>query len=140
MVESWVAGNRCRLYPPTPLCSEGPLRSESEACKLIDTGCTDHGWPTDCVSLTSCRFLLVFSCLVLSVFSTIKEYEKSSEGALYILVSSTLGQGMGERHGGWEMDLCSTAYLPTPGLLLLVLPSTLILCEPSLLHTWSPPE
>lgn len=26
------------------------------------------------------RFLLVFSCLVLSVFSTIKEYEKSSEG------------------------------------------------------------
>ena len=32
------------------------------------------------------RFLLVFSCLVLSVFSTIKEYEKSSEGALYILV------------------------------------------------------
>lgn len=34
------------------------------------------------------RFLLVFSCLVLSVFSTIKEYEKSSEGALYILVSA----------------------------------------------------
>lgn len=34
------------------------------------------------------RFLLVFSCLVLSVFSTIKEYEKSSEDALYILVKS----------------------------------------------------
>lgn len=33
------------------------------------------------------RFLLVFSCLVLSVFSTIKEYEKSSEDALYILVN-----------------------------------------------------
>ncbi|XP_034722298.1 potassium voltage-gated channel subfamily KQT member 2-like [Etheostoma cragini] len=32
-------------------------------------------------------FLLVFSCLVLSVFSTIREYEKSSEDALYILVS-----------------------------------------------------
>lgn len=32
------------------------------------------------------RFLLVFSCLVLSVFSTIREYEKSSEDALYILV------------------------------------------------------
>lgn len=44
------------------------------------------GWPTNRMSLTSCRFLLVFSCLVLSVFSTIKEYEKSSEGALYILV------------------------------------------------------
>lgn len=108
----------CRLYlPATPvLCSEGPLRSEPEACKLIDTGCTDHGWPTDCVSLTSCRFLLVFSCLVLSVFSTIKEYEKSSEGALYILVSSTLGQGIGRglEAGKWTsaqpasqpLDLC----------------------------------
>lgn len=40
------------------------------------------------------RFLLVFSCLVLSVFSTIKEYEKSSEGALYILV------GPAGWHGG----------------------------------------
>lgn len=36
--------------------------------------------------LSPSRFLLVFSCLVLSVFSTIKEYEKSSEDALYILV------------------------------------------------------
>ncbi|XP_025326474.1 potassium voltage-gated channel subfamily KQT member 2 isoform X22 [Vulpes vulpes] len=35
-------------------------------------------------------FLLVFSCLVLSVFSTIKEYEKSSEGALYILEIVTI--------------------------------------------------
>lgn len=34
-----------------------------------------------------CSFLLVFSCLVLSVFSTIDEYQNSSEGALYILVS-----------------------------------------------------
>lgn len=39
--------------------------------------------PSSCLPL---RFLLVFSCLVLSVFSTIKEYEKSSEDALYILV------------------------------------------------------
>lgn len=38
-------------------------------------------------SASARSFLLVFSCLVLSVFSTIKEYEKSSEGALYILVS-----------------------------------------------------
>nr|XP_026269287.1 potassium voltage-gated channel subfamily KQT member 2 [Urocitellus parryii] len=44
-------------------------------------------------------FLLVFSCLVLSVFSTIKEYEKSSEGALYILVSQPLGPG---EQGGAE--------------------------------------
>ncbi len=39
-------------------------------------------------SFFSCHFsfLLVLSCLVLSVFSTIREYEKSSEDALYILV------------------------------------------------------
>ncbi|XP_055364836.1 potassium voltage-gated channel subfamily KQT member 2 isoform X5 [Betta splendens] len=35
-------------------------------------------------------FLLVFSCLVLSVFSTIKEYEKGSEDALYILEVVTI--------------------------------------------------
>ncbi|XP_041081328.1 potassium voltage-gated channel subfamily KQT member 2-like isoform X8 [Polyodon spathula] len=35
-------------------------------------------------------FLLVFSCLVLSVFSTIREYEKSSENALYILEIVTI--------------------------------------------------
>ncbi|XP_042262688.1 potassium voltage-gated channel subfamily KQT member 2-like isoform X1 [Thunnus albacares] len=35
-------------------------------------------------------FLLVFSCLVLSVFSTIKEYEKSSEDALYFLEVVTI--------------------------------------------------
>ncbi|XP_053723105.1 potassium voltage-gated channel subfamily KQT member 2-like isoform X3 [Synchiropus splendidus] len=35
-------------------------------------------------------FLLVFSCLVLSVFSTIKEYEKNSEDALYILEVVTI--------------------------------------------------
>ncbi|KAM9296377.1 potassium voltage-gated channel subfamily KQT member 2 isoform 6-T6 [Gastrophryne carolinensis] len=35
-------------------------------------------------------FLLVFSCLVLSVFSTIKDYEEKSEGALYILEIVTI--------------------------------------------------
>ncbi|XP_043946384.1 potassium voltage-gated channel subfamily KQT member 2 isoform X1 [Protopterus annectens] len=35
-------------------------------------------------------FLLVFSCLVLSVFSTIQEYTESSEGALYILEIVTI--------------------------------------------------
>lgn len=44
-------------------------------------------WPPLTALRLGPRFLLVFSCLVLSVFSTIKEYEKSSEGALYILVS-----------------------------------------------------
>ena len=49
------------------------------------------GAPADRPALPCPRFLLVFSCLVLSVFSTIKEYEKSSEGALYILVSRREG-------------------------------------------------
>ncbi|KAK9529652.1 hypothetical protein VZT92_013731 [Zoarces viviparus] len=35
-------------------------------------------------------FVLVFSCLVLSVFSTIREYEKSSENALYTLEVVTI--------------------------------------------------
>ncbi|XP_026115285.1 potassium voltage-gated channel subfamily KQT member 2-like isoform X1 [Carassius auratus] len=35
-------------------------------------------------------FLLVFSCLVLSVFATIKEHKKSSESALYILEIVTI--------------------------------------------------
>lgn len=34
----------------------------------------------------SSSFLLVFSCLILSVFATIKEFKNSSESALYILV------------------------------------------------------
>ncbi|XP_076859934.1 potassium voltage-gated channel, KQT-like subfamily, member 2a isoform X3 [Brachyhypopomus gauderio] len=35
-------------------------------------------------------FLLVFSCLVLSVFATIKEFKKNSESALYILEIVTI--------------------------------------------------
>ncbi|KAK1800960.1 hypothetical protein P4O66_004717 [Electrophorus voltai] len=35
-------------------------------------------------------FLLVFSCLLLSVFATIKEFKKSSESALYILEIVTI--------------------------------------------------
>ncbi|XP_062396213.1 potassium voltage-gated channel, KQT-like subfamily, member 2a [Sardina pilchardus] len=35
-------------------------------------------------------FVLVFSCLVLSVFATIKEFKKSSESALYILEIVTI--------------------------------------------------
>lgn len=34
----------------------------------------------------SSSFLLVFSCLILSVFATIREFRNSSESALYILV------------------------------------------------------
>ncbi|NWT58855.1 KCNQ2 protein, partial [Erythrocercus mccallii] len=51
-------------------------------------------------------FLLVFSCLVLSVFSTIDEYQNSSEGALYILVSSGSAIPF-----GWDL-----AVLPHPSL------------------------
>lgn len=35
-------------------------------------------------------FLLVFSCLILSVFATIREFKTSSESALYILVGIIL--------------------------------------------------
>lgn len=47
-------------------------------------------------TLTFCpsRFLLVFSCLVLSVFSTIQEHQKLANECLFILVSdagATLG-------------------------------------------------
>ncbi|XP_023262366.1 potassium voltage-gated channel subfamily KQT member 2-like, partial [Seriola lalandi dorsalis] len=38
----------------------------------------------------SSRFLLVFSCLILSVFATIKEFKNSSESALYILEIVTI--------------------------------------------------
>lgn len=40
-----------------------------------------------CAPRLSSSFLLVFSCLILSVFATIKEFKNSSESALYILVS-----------------------------------------------------
>uniref|UniRef100_A0A803TPG6 Potassium voltage-gated channel subfamily Q member 2 n=1 Tax=Anolis carolinensis TaxID=28377 RepID=A0A803TPG6_ANOCA len=43
-----------------------------------------------CLFLLPSSFLLVFSCLVLSVFSTIDDYEASSEGALYILEIVTI--------------------------------------------------
>lgn len=56
----------------------------------------------------SFRFLLVFSCLVLSVFSTIKEYEKSSEGALYILVSAV------HWWGGEVVDVVDGPLAPLP--------------------------
>uniref|UniRef100_A0A672PD26 Potassium voltage-gated channel subfamily KQT member 2-like n=1 Tax=Sinocyclocheilus grahami TaxID=75366 RepID=A0A672PD26_SINGR len=43
-----------------------------------------------CLLKTLHQFLLVFSCLVLSVFATIKEHKKSSESALYILEIVTI--------------------------------------------------
>lgn len=39
------------------------------------------------------RFLLVFSCLVLSVFSTIQEHQKLANQCLFILVSERGAQG-----------------------------------------------
>lgn len=73
------------LLCPVPLCATG-----------------HPAWLTALCSVP--RFLLVFSCLVLSVFSTIKEYEKSSEGALYILVGSAGWRGGpdGTRGRGWQ--------------------------------------
>lgn len=43
--------------------------------------------------LSPCRFLLVFSCLVLSVFSTIQEHQKLANQCLFILVSDA-GAGL----------------------------------------------
>ncbi|KAM4842728.1 potassium voltage-gated channel subfamily KQT member 2 [Thomomys bottae] len=75
-------------------------------------------------------FLLVFSCLVLSVFSTIKEYEKSSEGALYILPGAWCSHGSmgvlqqtwhscgamvtGQRWASWQLYRDSVSLIPTP--------------------------
>nr|XP_031543816.1 potassium voltage-gated channel subfamily KQT member 2 [Vicugna pacos] len=71
-------GGRCGpgQLPGVPLCSAGGSPGSGP-------GLADPRPPPP-------RFLLVFSCLVLSVFSTIKEYEKSSEGALYILEIVTI--------------------------------------------------
>lgn len=46
------------------------------------------------LTLCPCRFLLVFSCLVLSVFSTIQEHQKLANECLFILVSAA-GAGLG---------------------------------------------
>lgn len=52
-------------------------------------------WLSLCPSLPlcPCRFLLVFSCLVLSVFSTIQEHQKLANECLFILVSAA-GAGL----------------------------------------------
>lgn len=51
-----------------------------------------RGWaplavPVSPLTLSPRRFLLVFSCLVLSVFSTIQEHQKLANECLFILVS-----------------------------------------------------
>lgn len=56
------------------------------------------GWgalavPVPPLTLSPCRFLLVFSCLVLSVFSTIQEHQKLANQCLFILVSDA-GAGL----------------------------------------------
>uniref|UniRef100_A0A3B5KQD0 Uncharacterized protein n=1 Tax=Xiphophorus couchianus TaxID=32473 RepID=A0A3B5KQD0_9TELE len=42
------------------------------------------------LSVIFCSFFLVFSCLILSVFATIREYKDNSENALYILEIVTI--------------------------------------------------
>ncbi|XP_014834797.1 PREDICTED: potassium voltage-gated channel subfamily KQT member 2-like [Poecilia mexicana] len=42
------------------------------------------------LSFIFCSFFLVFSCLILSVFATIREYKDNSENALYILEIVTI--------------------------------------------------
>lgn len=47
--------------------------------------------PTPALTCSRSRFLLVFSCLVLSVFSTIQEHQKLANQCLFILVSGEQG-------------------------------------------------
>ncbi|EHH19519.1 hypothetical protein EGK_02190 [Macaca mulatta] len=87
-VEFGVLGGGCggALWPEWTLVGRvgsGVLRSGDAAMLVPCCGLAEHALPAP-------RFLLVFSCLVLSVFSTIKEYEKSSEGAIYILEIVTI--------------------------------------------------
>lgn len=63
-------GQRCRPGSPQTALVPTPTRSRS-------------------------RFLLVFSCLVLSVFSTIQEHQKLANQCLFILVSGEQGCGSG---------------------------------------------
>ena len=81
------SGDTAMLLPCCGLVGSGVLSSGDAAMLLPCCGLSERAFPAP-------RFLLVFSCLVLSVFSTIKEYEKSSEGALYILVSPAGGRGL----------------------------------------------
>lgn len=46
-----------------------------------------HYQTTNCMCF-NCRFLMVFLCLLLSVFSTVKQYEEIAEIILYYLVSN----------------------------------------------------
>ncbi|PNI36447.1 KCNQ2 isoform 31 [Pan troglodytes] len=77
------SGDTAMLLPCCGLVGSGVLSSGDAAMLLPCCGLSERAFPAP-------RFLLVFSCLVLSVFSTIKEYEKSSEGALYILEIVTI--------------------------------------------------
>nr|XP_009932261.1 PREDICTED: LOW QUALITY PROTEIN: potassium voltage-gated channel subfamily KQT member 2 [Opisthocomus hoazin] len=80
----WCSGGAPSRTPMvvSSISQERPLRTDLAA--FLGNDCT--------FSSEGARrsFLLVFSCLVLSVFSTIDEYQNSSEGALYILEIVTI--------------------------------------------------
>lgn len=64
-----------------------------EKGKLIELHIFNILLLTTMPAFLSSSFLLVFSCLILSVFATIKEFRNSSESALYILVRPHLARG-----------------------------------------------
>lgn len=123
-VEFGVPGGGCggALWPEWTLVGwvgSGVLRSGDAAILVPCCGLAEHAFPAP-------RFLLVFSCLVLSVFSTIKEYEKSSEGALYILVSPARGWGLEGPRKEPELPGHLSLIPVTPGPLM---PPTLASCK-----------
>lgn len=73
------------------LAGGGQAVSRGQRCRLGSPQPT----PTPMPTCSHSRFLLVFSCLVLSVFSTIQEHQKLANECLFILVSGERGCGSG---------------------------------------------
>lgn len=81
----------------SPVAQMWPWKPRLGGFRLRVRGST-VGWgalavPVPPLTLSPCRFLLVFSCLVLSVFSTIQEHQKLANQCLFILVSDA-GAGL----------------------------------------------
>ena len=62
------------------MCTEARACAHVYGCPLLDT----------CFRFCRCRFLMVFLCLLLSIFSTIRELQDVSSLVLYYLVSHSM--------------------------------------------------
>lgn len=111
----------------SPVAQPRPLRSQlgGTGCKRGQRCRLGSPWPALIPALTysRSRFLLVFSCLVLSVFSTIQEHQKLANQCLFILVSGkSLGLPLSTLHPkrlGQVMD--KTPPTPSPSRILLLI-------------------